>query len=913
MQIAKNKTLAIAIAIFLMFSMSASMMLIPNVSAHTPAWTIPTYAFITAAPNPIGVGQQTYIIMWLDKLWDNVLPTNDYRFHNYELVITAPDGTNTTEAFPVVTDPTSDQDYAFTPTTTGTYVLTFIFPGQTITTSNDLATLPLPYPPFSEPNPYIGDYYGPSTASMNLTVQSTPIPAAITSEPLPTAYWTRPIYAENTNWYTLASNWLGSGDPGYEGWGATANQQSYPVGAGVNDDIGDAVGSLTPHIMWTKPIQTGGVVGGNTVAIQGDTYFEGSAYSQRYIDPIIVDGMLIYNPPLGWSGDESGPTTCVNLQTGQVIWTNPNMPEPTFAYVYDAQDPNQHGVWPPVLICSTALNNFIGMNIAGNWEAFDAFTGDWIFNVTNVPGGEPMLGPSGEYLLLDYVNLNDLNPFLPPTGPPEYYLQEWNSSRLWDNTYSGPSTVPGLIPTITNGADPSLLDFNISMPALDASSSAPTILDAYYNNMLICENGTFPGGPEETFSSNSWAPYTYFGVNMAAGSIGNVLWYNTVTPPAGNITVEPGGADPTADNGHGVFVEAYKETRQWVGYSMATGAKLWGPTPDEAALDYYGNPAIPILGGCCAYGNLYSTGYAGVLYSWNLTTGDLEWTYGNGGTGNSTYAGFNSPFGDYPMQINAIGNGVVYMVTTEHTIETPLFKGAFATAVNATTGAQIWTLSGYTGEFFSISYAMADGYNTWFNGYDNSIYVVGRGPSDTTVQAPQAAVTAGTQVAIQGTVMDISAGTKQTQQAADFPNGVPVASDASMTQWMGYVYQQQAEPTNFTGVTVTLTAIDPNHNFVTIGQATTNEHGLYYYDWTPPSIPGNYLVTATFAGTNGYWGSSAQTDMVVQNAPATPAPTASPVTGLATASDLTYGIVAAIIVIIIAIAIVGLLLMRKKP
>ena len=39
MQIAKNKTLAIAIAIFLMFSMSASMMLIPNASAHTPAWT----------------------------------------------------------------------------------------------------------------------------------------------------------------------------------------------------------------------------------------------------------------------------------------------------------------------------------------------------------------------------------------------------------------------------------------------------------------------------------------------------------------------------------------------------------------------------------------------------------------------------------------------------------------------------------------------------------------------------------------------------------------------------------------------------------------------------------------------------------------------------------------------------------
>ena len=94
---------------------------------------------------------------------------------------------------------------------------------------------------------------------------------------------------------------------------------------------------------------------------------------------------------------------------------------------------------------------------------------------------------------------------------------------------------------------------------------------------------------------------------------------------------------------------------------------------------------------------------------------------------------------------------------------------------------------------------------------------------------------------------------------------------------MGYVYQQQAEPTNFTGVTVTLTAIDPNGNFVTLGTATTDTNGLYSYHWTPPNVPGKYTVTATFAGTNGYWGSHAETDMAVQNAPsATAAPTPTP-------------------------------------
>jgi hypothetical protein len=296
-----------------------------------------------------------------------------------------------------------------------------------------------------------------------------------------------------------------------------------------------------------------------------------------------------------------------------------------------------------------------------------------------------------------------------------------------------------------------------------------------------------------------------------------------------------------------------------------------------------------------------------------MTTGNLEWTYGNGGPGNSTSAGLNTPYGDYPTFINAVGNGVIYLLTTEHTALNPIYKGALARAINATTGQEIWTLSDYTSEFISMSYAIADGYATWFNSYDNSVYSVGQGPSATTVQAPQTAITAGTNVVIQGTVMDISAGTQQTEQKADFPYGVPCASDASMSDWMGYVYQQQPMPTNFTGVTVTLTAIDPNGNFVPVGTASTDSKGLFHYTWTPPGVPGSYLITATFSGTNGYWGSSAQTAMVVQNAPSTPAPTAAPASNLATMSALTIGIAAAVIAIIIAIAIVGLLLLRKKP
>ena len=201
---------------------------------------------------------------------------------------------------------------------------------------------------------------------------------------------------------------------------------------------------------------------------------------------------------------------------------------------------------------------------------------------------------------------------------------------------------------------------------------------------------------------------------------------------------------------------------------------------------------------------MYSSAYAGIVYCYDTKTGKLLWTYGNGGEGNNTNSGVETPFGHFPTFVNAIGNGVVYLVTTEHTIETPLFKGAVASAINATTGKLIWAVSGYTGEFEVFSYAAADGYNTWFNGYDDQIYVVGRGPSETSVTASPSVTTYGNNVVISGSVMDIAQGTTQNQQAADFPHGVPCASDASMKAWMGYVYQQQAMPSNFTGVQVQL-------------------------------------------------------------------------------------------------------------
>ena len=68
---------------------------------------------------------------------------------------------------------------------------------------------------------------------------------------------------------------------------------------------------------------------------------------------------------------------------------------------------------------------------------------------------------------------------------------------------------------------------------------------------------------------------------------------------------------------------------------------------------------------------------------------------------------------------------------------------------------------------------------------------------------------------------------------------------------MGYVYMQQAMPSDTTGVPVTLSVVDANGNYRVIGQTTTDSSGMFTYAWAP-DIPGTYAVMATFEGSNGY-------------------------------------------------------------
>src|SRR5512137_1949180 len=224
----------LSIAVVLLLISSALTLMTPTTSAHTPPWKIPTFAYVLAVPDEIGLSQSTYIYMWLDKMPDGTAVSNDWRMHNYKLTITAPDGSTEVKTWATIWDTTSSQGYSYAPTQIGTYKLKFEFPGQDANAYS-----------FNKNSAFVNDTYLPSSAETTFTVKEEPRIDFPSSYPLPTEYWTRPIYGENPGWFVISSDWMGTGSPQLT----------------ITDRyLEDGVGSETSHVMWTKALQTGGVV-----------------------------------------------------------------------------------------------------------------------------------------------------------------------------------------------------------------------------------------------------------------------------------------------------------------------------------------------------------------------------------------------------------------------------------------------------------------------------------------------------------------------------------------------------------------------------------------------------------------------------------------------------------------------------
>jgi len=849
-------------ALTLMIVLTVPMMMqISQTRAATEQHFTP-FLFVSLSPNPVGVDQTVYVSLFFSK---PIPPPGPYPppgvmiggaslYTGLTINIIKPGGTNETLG-PYTSDQTGGVGgITFTPTVTGNYTFQGVYPGQAIPGSS---------------------YYVDSTLSsaVTLVVQQTAIPAPPLA-PLPTSYWTRPIYASNYAWATtVGGNWYGCGK---------ANEFTATGGmdATGNNYQPDSTAPTTAHILWTLPVTPGGQPGG-TPGNQMSAICTTNPI-QHFFEPIILMGVLYYNSYPA-ATDMAG-IYAVNIRTGQIIWHQDTQDVLIYGEILTFHNNEDFGSDPFLWAA----------NPDGNWDILDPLSGNVMATVTNIPPNVYFLGSASNALidsnepetgfysvgsiLIYYVN-STYNAFGIATASS---LSMWNSSQCLTSTafFAPPPSEPSGTYSFSNG-----VEWSVPVPAADTNYSIAeqcnqAIVVSSYPLML------------PTFAPQ-WGGAT--ASDIAYSPINGTLLWGPVTQ-----TLISGHEFDMAAIGDGVYVRHDKDTDQLYGYSLATGKQIWGPT------QLVGN-ALSHIFACAAiaYGQCYVWDFGGYVNAVNLTTGKLDWTFTRGS------AGYNTPYGIYPLWVfngQSIADGMIFL-SEGRLYDPPLFPGGEKLALNCATGQLVWEISAAAQRDAS---PIADGEMLMWNGYDGQVYAFGMGPSKTTVTAPDVGVTTATPITITGTVTDISAGSQQNAVAANFPNGLPCVSDASMTQFMEAVYEQQPMPTNVTGVPVTVSVTDSNHNSYDIGTVYTDASGTYSLAWTP-IITGNYTVTATFAGTQSYYGSSAEAHFYASSPAPTALPYPSQVSGLASTGSLELGIAAVIIVIVIIGIVLAVLTLRKRP
>jgi hypothetical protein len=732
--------------------------------------------------------------------------------------ITKPDGSKETKG-PFDTSPLGSQYFVYVPDRTGSYQFQFTYAGESFAGGVNFA--------------------GCQSPVTTVTVQNEAIPPSFTSAPVPSDYWTRPINAQNREWYSISGNWL------MRNYNATYRSFGEVIAANPFSQAARA-----PHVMWTKELTLGGLVGGEYGAA---SYYTGQSYEPKLTPPIILNGKLYYNIyPSGLFGGQGTGFACADLRTGEVLWTNPDYTI-TAAQILQLNSGNEQGA--VALLWQVESAGLFGPPIA-TYRVFDAFTGRYMFTFENGMPGTMYFGSDGTMFI------NVLNA---AAG----WNALWNSTKAMEANFMYLGTEPGI--TMFEPASGTFqwatgVQWNVSVPV---------------RSIVLPEDGL-------TY---------YVSTGFMSGIVGNVLVASagTVTDArlhAGyDLTTgkELWVADRTNDQADYIVFAAFGEGKycawdlanmRWVCYDARTGTKLW--VGDEAV--YPWGAFLPNSnGGVISNGMLYYGAMDGYEHAINMANGKEVWKFYAGDTSETAY-------GTYPMGSGPIvAGGVVYCGIGEHSPTHPLYRGGKLFALDQVTGNLLWEMNGY----FSVS-AIADGYLLAQNQYDNEIYCFGKGPSATTVSAPQVGVPTGSSAVISGAVTDQSSGQPDT----------PAIADKNMGAYMAYLKEQQPHPADLAGVPVKLTAQAPDGNTVEIGTATSDASGYFSTAWSPTST-GMYRITATFQGTDSYGSSFSETSVYAVSAQSN-----SQGSTTAASNTDTY-IIVSTIVIVIAIAIAAIIIRRK--
>ena len=857
-------------ALILLSSIAISLTSISTVSAQG---ALKTYAFVGATPNPIGVGQQAVFRFGIT----DQLAAPEYAWTGLTVTVTHPDGTTETLG-PFKTDATGGTYTLYTPSIVGNYTIQSHFPQQTnlaYVNSNGLII------------PAGATMLASDSDKVTMVVQTEPIPSYPTV-PLPTEYWTRPINDQFQAWQTIGGNWLTASNTA-----GTFNRVAY----------GNDYAPQSAHILWSTPITAGGLAGGALNPITGDITNArvtiGDAYQGKFLGSLIMLGNLYYDVYPSTSLYHQ--INCVNLHTGQLLWSKTLLNNLTLTrgQLMQWNSINLVGAYPYLwATANSATLPLLGLPLtAGStWCAFDPFTGTFQYAIYGIPSGTTVFGPNNEILIYTLNQAAGYMTLWNSTDIPALYVsQEIGSTNIQQWTPEG-RIVNGTGKTATtlNGAPATyyLTPMNISGYVWNV-----TIPKGLPGSVISILDDRIIGGNYTSAGLNLWA------ISIAPANAGTLLYNTFWQPPAdwiaGNVTIAWQATSDISKNG--VMILAEKETRQNYAFSVETGQYLWASQPRNY-LDFYtmGLVATSARSVNQIYnGVYYAAGYAGILYAYNATTGNLLWTY----TAANPYAQ-GSTFATWPLYPMFIAGGMIYVIHTEHSgYEQSLPPGAPIICLNATTGALVWRADGLLrGTHWGGYPIIGDSIIAAMNSYDQQIYAVGRGPSQVTVDAPTTGATVGQSLVIRGTVTDASPGTQQTAIKLRFPNGVPAVSDANMSDWMEYVYEQFPIPTNVQGVDVSIMVLDANGNYRTIGTATTDMSGTYSLAWKP-DIPGKYTVIATFQGTNSYYGSYTETAFTAD-------PQAQPTSTVTVVPQTTADtyFVPAVIAIIVTIILVGVIL-----
>ncbi len=860
-----NKIKATIIGIILVLTIAIPLLTLPTTNAQTGV-SKNSFALIGSMPNPVGVGQETLITVGITHATAWPQPG----WYGLTITVTKPDNTTQTLG-PFTTDTTGMTGTTFTPTMAGTYYLQTNFPEQVVevTAAGTLA----------------GTTMKASTSEKYPLIVTEEPREYYPGVPLPTEYWSRPINAQFREWQTIAGNWLNV--KGYD--------NRLPPD---NDDAPE-----TAHLLWARPYAEGGLVGDvdlNTVTMDQISYEHGDAYEGKWSNPVIMNGVLFYTqhaaqsamPAFGGTGYEvEQRTVAVDLHTGKELWNKVlgNNERQAFGQIMYWKTMNMYGAF-----------SYLWTTVGSTWNAYDPFTGRWEYNITGVPSGYRTVGPNGEIIVYTMDNNNNWMTMWNSTECVyrtymDYYLSRPADAPLADY-YSGRWRPHGLSFAAAKG-----IQWNVTIPSLPTGGPSSNIQTVVENDRIIGSNTNWAGGaaqPNPVF----WA------VSIKPGQEGTLLFNKTWTLPMADVHVDIAGSEP-ASLEDGVFVVSVKEQRVYYGFSLDTGAQLWGPTtPAEPFLTVFTNLYMNPWGAAVIkYGKLYTAGMSGVVNAYDVKTGEHLWNYNF--TDQYTEQLFSS---NWPTPIDFIVDGKIYLFTQEHSANTPIARGAPAACINATTGEEIWKIDGLRlGSRWGGQPIIGDSIIAGFSSYDNKVVAIGRGPTSVTVTSPDVSVPFGTSVVLKGTVNDISPGTQDDFIKLRFPSGVAAVNDASMSEWMKYVYMQFPRPTNAMGVDVTFSVIDANGNYRDIGTTTSDADGFYSFDWTP-DIEGKYTVYASFGGSAAYWPSHAVTSLSVSQAAATPAPTEAPAIPM---SEMYFipAIAGMFVLIIIVLVLVVLMMFRKRP